>query len=403
MSVESIIAPVEGHRHAVPGPTAVQGVGTGWSVSMIAWGCPSDPRTFSGYSRNLATSLREQGMLRHEFSAKNVYARDAFRGAIGVRWHEGFPRLEVRRPWMWSRKASELLSLRVGRHIRDRGDTGAFLQVGTLVNVEPALGRHCVLTDMTIPQAVRARKFAIGSVTGRKLDEAIEVQRDVLLRASHVFTLSEWTRAGIVDEFGIDGGRVTSVYGGPNLRIPEGIKEPRREREILFVGIDWERKGGPLLLEAFAKVRRRFPDATLRIVGCAPEARGREGVIIEGFLSRSNPQEFEKLARCYLRASCFCLPSLFDPFPNAIIEAASVGLPTVAFDNGSRREAVQDGETGILAAQTTSAALADALCDVLSDVIRCHQMGLQAQAYASTHFSWGRTIQRMIAATTLSR
>jgi glycosyltransferase involved in cell wall biosynthesis len=215
----------------------------------------------------------------------------------------------------------------------------------------------------------------------------------VLHDARHVFALSEWTKQSIVDDFELDPSTVTVVYAGSNLKIDASLRQARHRREILFVGIDWERKGGPLLLEAFRIARKRLPDITLSIVGCSPRVHD-AGVVVEGFLDRRNPAEFERLSRCYLRAACMCLPSLFDPFPNAIIEAATAGLPTVAIDNGSRREAVIDRETGILARSPDAEAIAEALVALLEDPVRCEAMGREARR-RSEAFTWANVIARI--------
>jgi glycosyltransferase involved in cell wall biosynthesis len=365
-----------------------------WDLSVIAWGHPSDVRTFSGSSRGLTAVLKGLGALRREYSAKQLTPLDTLSGALAVRWRRGRPRMEVRRPWMWSEAGRRTLSQRVNAAIRRAGDRGAFLQVGTQVEVDPEFGPHYQFTDMTIPQACRAHMFPIGRASAAQVDRAVAVQRRVLRQAAHVFVLSDWTRQSLLDDFGMDPARVTTVYAGPNLNIPAGLHESRGTREILFVGIDWERKGGPLLAEAFALLRRRLPDATLRIIGCRP-AVSTPGVEVEGYLDRRDPAQFERICRCYLRAACFCLPSFFDPFPIAIIEAATAGLPVVAIDNGSRREAVVDGRTGTLAPEPTAPALAEALYQVLRDPERCRCMGQAARLHAYTRFTWELVVDRI--------
>mgnify|MGYP001214779645 CR=1 FL=1 len=362
-----------------------------WDLSLIAWGLPSAHGTFSGYARHLAEALRGDGRLRREFSMKQMRPWDVLSGALRLGWHE--PRVQVNRLWMWSEHGSRALTRRLNRQIRAAGDRGAFLQIGTQVTLDRDLGAHYVLTDMTIPQACRARQFGFGRFSQRRVDAAVEVQRGVLHDACHVFALSEWTKQSIVDDFDVDPSNVTVVYAGSNLRIDASLQQARNRREILFVGIDWERKGGPLLLEAFRIARQRLPDVTLSIVGCSPQVHD-TGVVVEGFLDRRNPAEFERLSRCYLRAACMCLPSLFDPFPNAIIEAATAGLPTVAIDNGSRREAVIDQQTGILARSPDAEAIAEALVALLEDPARCEAMGREAQRRSET-FTWAHVIARI--------
>ncbi|HZW11191.1 MAG TPA: glycosyltransferase family 4 protein [Phycisphaerales bacterium] len=366
-------------------------------LHLLAYGHPLDPRTFSGYSANLGQALRRAGMLGEALNIRDFRATDALRRAFIPRRLLPRPRIDVDRRWLWSREGHAVLSRRLARRLDVMGLTGPFLQVGTLATTPPERGPHAMLTDMTIAQARRAGRFGFEGFTDRQAEQAMEAQRRIMSTAAHVFTLSRWTAESVIADCGVPGRLVTVVHAGSNLAIPEDLHEARRPREILFVGIDWERKGGPLLLEAFRIVRDALPDATLTIVGCRP-AIDEPGVRIEGFLSRSAPDEFVRLARCYARAACFCLPALFDPFPNVIIEAASVGLPTVALDSGSRREAIDDGVTGRLtpiAAEPSARLLAEDLIAVIADEERCLAMGRAAKRRADDLFTWERVIERI--------
>lgn len=364
-------------------------------LSLIAFGPPSDPRTFSGYATSLARSLRERHLLHQEYSIKDIRPFDVFRGAISVRTGRfGRPRFFVSRRWMWSIRGSSLLARRLEQKIAAKRDHGPFLQIGTLVTIQSHLGPHFVLTDMTIPQAKREGFFEVASLQEKQIAESLAIQRQVFSNSSAIFALSEWTRTSICQDFQVHPARVHVVYAGSNLIIPNEVSTTRSHREILFVGMDWQRKGGPLLLDAFLLLKPKFPDLRLTIVGCQPPISVPD-VAIEGFLDKRNPEHRKRLAECYLRASCFCLPSRFDPFPNALIEAASVGLPQVAIDNGSRREVIRDGITGKLAADATPEAIADAVAWLLRDEVRLRTLGEAAKAHAQANFTWPRVVERI--------
>ncbi len=143
-----------------------------WDVSLIGFGLPSDPRTFSGYAFNLMRGLSADGHLRREFSAKNMRVADAFGAALRLDRLLPRPKLSISRRWMWSARGSRILSERLNAQIEASGDRGAFLEVGTLVKVDPRFGPHYQLTDMTIAQARRAGHFAIGRLSPKEMDEA---------------------------------------------------------------------------------------------------------------------------------------------------------------------------------------------------------------------------------------
>lgn len=365
-----------------------------WSLSLIAWGHPSHPRTFSGYSRHLAEALAAEGALGAEYSAKQIPPTDVFRGAVALRWRNGRPVPKVSPNWQWGSAGNALLTRRLVQRLRLAREPGPFLQIGTLFDLPPEFGPHFVFTDMTIVQARAAGRFEINRLGPAAAEHALHIQRTVLHNAAHVFTMSEWAKHSVVHDFGVPEDKVTPIWVGANLAVPDGVHEQRRAREILFVGIDWDRKGGPLLLEAFQLLLQRLPDAHLRIIGCSPRIH-HPSVTVDGFLDRRDPRQYERLVRSYLRASCFCLPSLFEPFGQVYVEAASVGLPLVAIDMDSRREAVVDGVTGRLAPVPTAEALAQALYDVLCDEEKAEEFGEAARRRASARFRWDLVVDRL--------
>lgn len=371
-------------------------------VSLVAWGHPRNPHTFSGAALHVANALHRANLLRSEYDAKILRPSDILRGAYSLARLRSMLTAPSKfkwpsRRWIWSRAGSKILSKRLSQRIRRAGDRGPFLQIGTLVRIDEDLGPHFMYTDMTIAQARRAQRFKISELSDDALDEAEAIQRKRIDEAEHIFCLSQWCADSLIEDCGAAPDKVTVVYAGSNLNLPAGVQQERSEHEILFVGIDWERKGGSLLLEAFRHVREAIPDAVLTIVGSTPKT-DQPGVNVEGFLSKRAPESHHRLAKCYLRATCFCLPTLFDPFPFAILEAASVGLASVAIDNGSRREAVVDGETGLLIRDADPAQLAEALIWMLSNPDQAYAMGAAARARVTTRFTWDAVVERIFAA-----
>ena len=100
-------------------------------------------------------------------------------------------------------------------------------------------------------------------------------------------------------------------------------------RVVLFVGVDWERKGGPILVDAFRKVREKIPDARLVIAGCSPQVRDLPNVEILGRVPRT------EVSRLMMSASVLALPSWREPQGINAIEALIHGIPVVASDVGA--------------------------------------------------------------------
>jgi glycosyltransferase involved in cell wall biosynthesis len=244
------------------------------------------------------------------------------------------------------------------------------------------------ITDCTVVQALAADEFSVSRASARVQAEAIECQREVFAACRRILVLSDWTRRSVVDDYGVDGTRVVVVGAGANLADPLPRRTDTDRPAVLFVGRDWEQKGGPLLLDAFRLARSRVPAARLVVVGCEPPLGSEPGVEVVGVLDRRDPGEDRRLRELYAEATCFAILSRFDAFPNVILEAGVAGLPVVSTDEGSRAEAVVDGVTGLLAARRDPSLVADALVALLGDPERAASMGRAAAAGVAQHFTW---------------
>jgi glycosyltransferase involved in cell wall biosynthesis len=209
----------------------------------------------------------------------------------------------------------------------------------------------------------------------------VEQDRAVYARADHVFTSCEFARASLVEQYGLAPGSVTSVGNSFNRAGPAGC--PVRTgpvRTFLFAGYDWERKGGPELIEAFRTVRARSGDARLVIAGARPEL-DEPGVTVLGTIGRP------EMARWFGEADVFVMPSWVEPSAAVYLEAAAHGLPVVATTVGGTPERVLDGRTGLLCAPGDIPALARALLTLIDDPDRARRLGRDGCAFVE-EWTW---------------
>jgi glycosyltransferase involved in cell wall biosynthesis len=369
---------------------------SGWNCSVIGWGLPSDGRTLSGYSRSMVTTMQERGFLRREFSIKQLRPIDALTGALGLSFGPKGPRVSVRRSWIWTERASRALEKRLSRQLEKYGESGTFLQIGTIVEVDRQFGPYSTLCDMTIPQAYRAGQFAVARLSRRQYENAMAVQRRVFHNAAHAFTFTEWARRSIIEEYGVDPSRVTAVYTGPSVSIPLDLSIPKRPHQILFVGIDWERKGGPQLVEGFRELRRRLPSAELVVVGCSPKIDC-DGVRVEGYLNPGDPVAQRRLGQLYQESSCLALMSSFEPLGIVIVEAFAKGLPVIVYDTGPQGEIVKDGDNGVVVLDREPKTIADGLYRLLNDASHSQAMGARAKKLVRTQLNWDCIVTKVAA------
>ncbi len=211
-----------------------------------------------------------------------------------------------------------------------------------------------------------------------------EMERELYAACMCNFVSSGFAAASLVEDYGVEPKRVEVVFSGSNVARDTEVSE-RNGRVILFVGVDWERKGGPELVEAFRAVRASRPDAELWIVGCSPAIAG-PGIEVLGRLSP------DRVAECYRKADVFCLPSRMDPSASVLAEAASYGLPVVATPVGGNAERVRDGVTGFLC---EPADLAARLRQLLDSAEMRLAFGEAGRRMVSERFTWDAVCGKM--------
>lgn len=218
-------------------------------------------------------------------------------------------------------------------------------------------------------------------------DRRLALERSVYDHATANFTMGSHIQRSIVEQYEIDPAKVFCVGAGCNVT-PDVTAPPRAGKEILFVGIEWERKGGPMVAAAFDRVLRVHPDARLTIVGCSP-ALDLKNCRIVGRVPR------EQVAQYYREASIFCLPTRAEPFGVVFVEAQMYRLPVVATRVCSIPDIVRDGEHGYLTEVGDVEGLAAALIRLLDDPGRAHAFGDRGYQSASGYFTWAAVGARM--------
>jgi glycosyltransferase involved in cell wall biosynthesis len=209
-----------------------------------------------------------------------------------------------------------------------------------------------------------------------------ELERTIYHNATLNFTRNSLTLKSIIEDYGCSPDKVICVYAGSNVEINVKIDNRKfNNKNILFVGIEWERKGGPELVEAFKRVLKAEPTARLTIVGCSPKLSISNCNVV-GYVS------LEVLSRYYQEASVFCLPSKLEPYAIAFLEAFAHGLPVVTTDLGIKNDYVTNGENGYLVKLGDIERLSEALVDLIRNPEKCRVMGEKGRRLVLERYTW---------------
>jgi len=196
--------------------------------------------------------------------------------------------------------------------------------------------------------------------------------------ADRVLAPSAATAAEIRCDYGMDEVEVIpNATGG--LAVEPAEEEDGERGYLLFVGRLRIRKGVEVLLEALRELRRRVPQAVLRIAGdgehrerleCRTAGLGLESAV--SFLGTCDAARVRALLR---GAAALVVPSIYEGMPLVVLEAMAAGVPVVASRVSGIPEVVVDGETGWLVPPEDPEALAGALAQVLTDSDEARRRG----------------------------
>jgi glycosyltransferase involved in cell wall biosynthesis len=233
---------------------------------------------------------------------------------------------------------------------------------------------------------------ALGRIPPDRAREWQRREQEVARGARFVFTYSEFARRSFVEDYGCAPERVITAGAGAHLPASPDAESGAGRPTALFVGMDFERKGGPVLLEAWQLVERELPDAELLVAG--PRRRIPSAARNVRWLGRVGREE---VAALYRSATVFVLPSLYEPFGLVVLEAMSAGLPVVASDCCALPELVEPGVTGELVEPGSPDALAAALVRLLADPWRAAEQGRAGRERLRARHTWSRAAEKVAA------
>ena len=275
------------------------------------------------------------------------------------------------------------------------------LQVGHMFSLPDAFPSKKCVSYHDGNLAVRLGSgFGFEGVSRQRIDQSLRYEEQVAGQMAAIFTMSEYVRQSFISDYHVPSQRVFNVGAGINLSdfpLANQHKDYTAPR-VLFIGTEFVRKGGPQLLQAFRAVREVLPDAELHIVGPAKLGDLPSGVVFHGHLSKANPDDRSKLESLFRDCALFVLPSLYEPFGIAPLEAMLYQLPCLVTDAWALRETVTPGINGDLVAKGSVNELSTKLLQMLSNPERLATMGKQGRELVIRQYTWSAVADRMSAA-----
>ncbi len=222
--------------------------------------------------------------------------------------------------------------------------------------------------------------------------------------ADKVIAVSQATARWSVEERGVPQSKIMVIpYGvntdlyqpGDEHQLRDELGIAREDPVVGMVARLHDQKGHRYLIQAAHRLVSSIPNLKILLVGDGPlreelEQQVRDYSLQDHFIFLGFRHDVHRLLRIF---DVFTLPSMYEGLPNVVLEAMAAGLPVVATPVDGTKEAVVDGDTGILVPPRDSDALATALSSVIEDASARKRYGEQGLKRIREHFTLEKQVE----------
>jgi glycosyltransferase involved in cell wall biosynthesis len=360
---------------------------------------PFDPTCWSRAGYNLFTKLQSQGML---FRAFGVEVPHPLRGMLMLK---NFHRNRT----LWAQRfncdpayyRALTREIRQSLRVEDFANDNVILQIGGHYNgflaSEGKLSTYSY-HDGNVAGMMKSPFFPKANLPHAQ--RAYAYEKSVYQDVSKIFVMAEYWRRSFIEDFGVEPRRVVNIRTGVNVEIPPVAPKDYSRKQVVYVGIDFVRKGGENLVKAFRLLQNRHPDATLHIVGpptipAALRQPGLRGVKYHGLLSREVSEQKAKLFELLNDGTLFVLPSLYEPSGNAALEAMLFRMPVIATNDWTFPDYVTSKTGLLLNRPADEKEMAEKMDSYLSDPSRCEESGNAGREMVVSRYTWDSVVEAL--------
>lgn len=232
------------------------------------------------------------------------------------------------------------------------------------------------------------------------------LQERAIRRADLLIYSSEWAARSAIEIYHADEQKVHILPFGANIDKPPPKKIVEEKKgsdrcKLLFMGVNWQRKGGDIAFETLLKLEEKGIEAELIICGCTPPDHfAHERMKVIPFLNKNDERQRKELDRLFIMSDFLLLPTRNDCTPIAFCEANSFGLPVIATNTGGVAGVITEGENGfLLPLSARGAEYAQVIAEIYRDKERYADLVRSSRAAFDQRLNWdawGNSLSRLM-------
>jgi glycosyltransferase involved in cell wall biosynthesis len=231
-------------------------------------------------------------------------------------------------------------------------------------------------------------------IASYNINQGIAADKRVFENAAHCMVASEWTKQSAIKDYHIPAEKITVAPLGANLDAIPALHEIKKEKNkicrLLFIGVEWERKGGQIALDTFYMLQKNGTPVQLTIIGCVPpvEINDRNITIIP-FINKHKEEEAVQLYHIIRNSDFLLLPTRAECAGVVFCEASAYGVPSITTNTGGVSTYVEDGVNGFaLPLAATAADYAGKIQELFANDEAFHQLCLSSRKKYEEELNW---------------
>lgn len=238
--------------------------------------------------------------------------------------------------------------------------------------------------------------------------EGHAIEQSAIDRAGVLIYPTEWPARSAVSDYHADRSKIHIAPYGANLDesdVPSEdviLRSRRSERcSLLFMGVDWERKGGAIAFDALCRLNDMGIDAELTVCGCIPPSEfAHKKMKVIPFLDKNDPDQRRQIGELFLGSNFLLVPTRSECFGVVFCEASAFGLPSISTNTGGVSGVVTDGENGyLLSVDAGGGDYASLIAEIYLDEKRYRTLVQTSRSAFNDRLNWdewGRTVGRAL-------
>ena len=237
-----------------------------------------------------------------------------------------------------------------------------------------------------------------------------KMEKSALEKCSLAIYSSDWAAKTAIENYQIDRSKVKVVPFGANIECDRNLDDikaivdskPSNKCNLLFLGVDWFRKGGNLAFEVAKELNQQGLKTELTVVGCQPmiDTALPDFVKSLGFISKASKEGLQTIERLLSESHFLILPSRADCTPIVFCEANSFGVPYIGTNVGGIPTIIKDDLNGKTFSKDASIAnYCNYISNLFSDYSQYKNLALSSFNEYQSRLNWsvaGQTVKKLM-------